>query len=292
MSKKTLFFILFAVLVSMILVGIPLLANRFRVVTDPIMVNTANTKSYYDSSDSYLASSQLAEEELINDTEGSKVQKSGSVKFLVDNIDNALSSVRELNRKYSAEIIDIYDSGRGNDRVLTVTVKLPVDDFETYYEDVRKINGEVTYANVSTSDVTEEYIDITSRLANLKNVEGQLIEILQKAQSVTDILAVQAQLNTVRGDIESYEQRKRYFDNRTDYSQLFLSFSIDKGGLSISDEQWKPLGEFRVALKALVSVLKGLINVSIWLLVFSPVILIPVSIGVYIKKRTEQKTQQ
>ena len=88
-----------------------LLANRFRVVTDPIMVNTANTKSYYDSSDSYLASSQLAEEELINDTEGSKVQKSGSVKFLVDNIDNALSSVRELNRKYSAEIIDIYDSG-------------------------------------------------------------------------------------------------------------------------------------------------------------------------------------
>ena len=106
----------------------------------------------------------------------------------------------------------------------------------------------------------------------------------------TDILAVQAQLNTVRGDIESYEQRKRYFDNRTDYSQLFLSFSIDKGGLSISDEQWKPLGEFRVALKALVSVLKGLINVSIWLLVFSPVILIPVSIGVYIKKRTEQNS--
>ena len=40
---------------------------------------------------------------------------------------------------------------------MTVTVKLPVDDFETYYEDVRKINGEVTYANVSTSDVTERY---------------------------------------------------------------------------------------------------------------------------------------
>ena len=212
MSKKTLFFVLFAVLVLGIVVCISLLSNRLKEysVTDSIAMDTEG----YGGIESYLSSqyqapsSQLTREELVNNEEGSKIQKNGSVTFLVENIDDSLSSVKEINSKYLAEITNIYDSGRGNDRVLTVTVKLPVDDFETYYEDIREIDGEVTYANVSTLDVTEEYIDITSRLANLRSVEGQLVEILQRAESVTDILAVQTQLNTVRGDIESYEDRK------------------------------------------------------------------------------------
>lgn len=293
MSKKTLFFVLSGVLVLGIVVCISLLTSRLKEysVTDSVAMDTEGFGGVdsFVSSEYQAPTSQLDRDSLINNQEGSKVQKNGSVTFLVDNIDDALSSVREINSKYLAEITNIYDSGRGNDRVLTVTVKLPVDDFEIYYEDIRDIDGEVTYANVSTLDVTEEYIDITSRLANLKSVEGQLVAILQKAESVTDILAVQTQLNSVRGDIESYEQRKRYFDSQTDYSYLSLSFSIDKSGISISDEQWKPLGEFRAALNALVSVLKGFVNMFIWLLVFSPVVLIPVGLGMYISKRKKKE---
>lgn len=190
-----------------------------------------------------------------------------------------------VNAKYSGEVTNIYDYGRGNDRYVQLTVKVPVQSFEKYYEELRKLDGEVTYANIGTNDLTEQYIDITSRLENLKSVESQLVGILKGASSVQDILAVQKELNSVRGDIESYEAQKRYFDNQTDYSYISLTFNIDKEGLNISDEPWKPLGEFRVALNALINVLKALVNVGVWVLVFSPLVLIPVGIVLYVSKK-------
>ncbi|HBB64768.1 MAG: hypothetical protein UR34_C0002G0040 [candidate division WS6 bacterium GW2011_GWC1_33_20] len=230
----------------------------------------------------------LSREEMVNNADGSKVQKAGSVSMLVADLDDAVTSLGAVNLKYSGQVTNIYDYGRGNDRVVQITVKIPVADFEKYYEELKLLDGEITYANISTTDVTEEYIDITSRLTNLKSVESQLTEILQSATTVTDILAVQKELNTVRGDIESYEARKRYFDSQTDYSYMSISFSIDKEGLNISDEPWKPFGEFKAALNTLVSVLKGFINATIWVLVFSPIVLIPGGIAYYIVNKKKE----
>ena len=287
MKKKSLFILLFIALVLGILLFIGLLI--------PVMGNKEYLeKDDYSVTDSVYAPDYLAgapamdREEMVNNAEGSKVQKSGTVSFLVENIDTSVDSTKLINTKYSAQITNIYDSGRGNDRVVSITVKVPVTDFEKYYEEVREIEGEVTYANISTLDVTEEYIDITSRLKNLKSVEEQLVGILEKAENVTEILAVQKELNTVRGEIESYEQRKRYFDSQTDYSYITISFSIDKTGLNISDDEWKPFGEFRAALNALLSLLKGFVNLTIWMLVFSPIVLVPVGIVLYIVKRKKK----
>ena len=224
-----------------------------------------------------------------NDAEGSKVQKTGAINFLVRDIDSAVDSVEVVNMKYSGVVTNIYDYGRGNERSVQLTVKVPVESFEKYYEELRELDGEVTYANIGSNDLTEQYIDITSRLENLKSVESQLVGILKGASSVQDILAVQKELNSVRGDIESYEAQKRYFDNQTDYSYISLTFNIDKEGLNISDEPWKPLGEFRVALNALVYILKALVNVGVWVLVFSPIVLIPVGIVLYVSKRKRTK---
>jgi hypothetical protein len=226
---------------------------------------------------------------LYNNEEGSKVQKTGTVNFLVVDIDESVEELNVVNSKYEAQVTNINDSGRGNDRYVQLTVKVPVESFETYYSELREMKGEVIYANVGTNDLTERYVDITSRLENLRKVETQLVGILESAESVQDILAVQKELNTVRGDIESYEAQKRYFDSQTDYSYITVTFGIDKEGLNISDEPWKPAGEFRAALNALVSVLKGLVNTGIWVLVFSPVVLIPVGIVLLLSKRKGEK---
>jgi len=234
---------------------------------------------------SFEETASLAPEQMVNNQEGSKVQKNGSINLLVEGIDKAVNDLKAVNGMFSGVITNIYDNGRGNDRNVQITVKVPVDKFELYYEELRKLDGEVTYANVSTLDVTEEYIDITSRLTNLKSVEGQLVGILAKAESVTDILAVQRELNTVRGDIESYEQRKRYFDSQTDYSFITVSFSVDKTGLNVVENEWKPWGEVKAALKSLIQVLKGFVNMIIWIVIFSPVVLIPFFVIRFLVKR-------
>jgi len=229
-------------------------------------------------------SSTYQNETANNNQEGSKIQKNGSVSVLVENIDESIEALKSLNSAFKGQITSIYDSGKGNERAVQITVKVPVEKFEAYYEQLRKLEGEVVYANITTVDVTEEYIDITSRLNNLRNTEAQLNKILERADSVTDVLAVQRELNTVRGEIESYEQRKRYFDNQTDYAYISVNFAIDKTGLNIAEEQWKPWGEVKAAVKALVEVLKGLVNVIIWLVIFSPLVLIPYFLIKHLKK--------
>ena len=241
----------------------------------------------------YKGDASISENEMVNNQEGSKVQKNGSVSVLVENIDESIEALKSINNTFGGQITNIYDNGKGNERTVQITVKVPVEKFEAYYEQLRKLDGEVVYADITTVDVTEEYIDITSRLNNLRNTEAQLNKILERADSVTDVLAVQKELSTVRGEIESYEQRKRYFDSKTDYAYISVSFAIDKTGLNISEEQWKPWGEVKAAVKALVEVLKGLVNVIIWLVIFSPLVLIPYFLIKHIKKgKKSEKTEK
>jgi hypothetical protein len=242
----------------------------------------------YGKEDSYSAT----QEEYTNKRENveSKVQKEGSISILVEDLDIVIESIKVVNREYFGQITNINDSGRGNDRVVQLTVKVPVNEFEAYYEELRELEGEVTYANISTVDVTEEYIDITSQLTNLRNTEAQLTKVLEKAETVTDILTVQKELNTTRGQIEILEQRKRYFESRTDYSHMVVTLRIDKTGLSVTDDQWKPWGEVRVAVKALLNLLMRFGNLIIWLVVFSPLVLIPVFvIRYFVRKRKTKK---
>lgn len=241
----------------------------------------------------YKGDASISENEMVNNQEGSKVQKNGSVSVLVENIDESIEALKSINNTFGGQITNIYDNGKGNERTVQITVKVPVEKFEAYYEQLRKLDGEVVYADITTVDVTEEYIDITSRLNNLRNTEAQLNKILERADSVTDVLAVQKELSTVRGEIESYEQRKRYFDSKTDYACISVSFAIDKTGLNISEEQWKPWGEVKAAVKALVEVLKDLVNVIIWLVIFSPLVLIPYFLIKHFKKgKKTEKTEK
>jgi len=295
MKKKTVFIILGSVIGFFLLgIFIFLVARRMYSVSYDLgydynsesissldLLSSGKGDTYEDDS--------LSSEELINNTEDSKLQKSGSISFLVEDIDEAVTSMKSINTKYSAQITNIYDHGRGNDRYVQITTKVEVGDFEKYYDSLREIEGDVVDASISTTDVTEEYIDITARLKNLRSTEEQLTEIMQSADTVTDVLAVQRELNSVRGEIESYEQRKRYFDSQTDYSYISVTFSVDKTGLNVTEDEWKPWGEFKSAVKSLLDVLKGFVNLLIWLVVFSPLVLIPFFVIKYLIRGKKAK---
>lgn len=298
MKKRNIFLALGALGVILTIIIIPM---TFSFVLSP---KSSSVDNYRDESYSYIEDSTspsllmgegyselktLAPEKIESNREGLKVQKNGSITLLVEDLDSAVTNLKVVNNKYQGQITNILDHGRGNDRVVQITIKIPVNRFEEYYETVREIDGEVTYANISILDVTEEYIDIASRLTNLKNTEVQFTKILEKAETITDILAVQRELNTVRGEIESYEQRMRYFDNQTEYSHINITFSVDKTGISVADEKWRPWGEVKVAVKALLTVLKSLVDAIIWLVVFSPLVLIPYLVIRYLIRRRKAK---
>lgn len=94
----------------------------------------------------------------------------------------------------------------GEDKALfaTMVVKVPSDKFPLLIKDVKKL-GEVEYEQESEEEVTQQYIDLSARLRNLKRQEERYLELLDMAKNVEEMLKVEAELSRIRGEIESLQ---------------------------------------------------------------------------------------
>jgi hypothetical protein len=101
----------------------------------------------------------------------------------------------------------------------SVTIRVPETNFLSVIGELEKI-GEVKSRSTSAQDVTEEYIDLEARLENYERQEARLLEILNKAETVEDILRVEDQLGRVRGEIERLTGRLRYLNERIEMAAI------------------------------------------------------------------------
>jgi len=104
-------------------------------------------------------------------------------------------------------------------------------------EAIRELAVDVTAESTFSNDVTEEYVDLTAKLSNLEATEAQLLTILEKAETVEDILDVQSELSKTRGEIEQTKGRMQYLERTSatslievqlEQSKLDVEFIADK----------------------------------------------------------------
>ena len=219
----------------------------------------------------------------------SKLKKQGNVNILVDDLATSYDSVYDIMKNYNGQLISSYETGKGNDRALSVTIKIPSTDFENVYAELKDVDGEIVSASYSTEDVTMEYTDLESRLTNLESAETQLVKILNTADSVSDTLDVYSELTSIRSQIEVIKGQLKYMDNQVDYSYITVTLGLSESGMAVVDDTWKPLGVFKSAFAALVAMGKVVVNSLIWVLVFSPIIALVVVIVVLLTKKKNKK---
>lgn len=212
--------------------------------------------------------------------------KTGSVSLVVEDVHVAVEKITGLAKTQEGYVVSTYVSKESRFPTASVTLRVPAAKFDVSMGELKNL-GDVRNIQVQGLDVTEEYVDLEARLKNLRVTENQFAEIMKKAQKIEDILAVQAQLSQVRGEIESLEGRKKYLDQNVDYSVISVNLSTSAEQLPIVDEgeQWKPLAVLKMALRGLVGLGQGLANVVIWLVVFIPVWAIIAGIVYYVKRK-------
>ena len=96
--------------------------------------------------------------------------------------------------------------------------------------------GNVTYRNIYTDDVTLSYVDTESHLKALRTEQETLLGLLEKAETVENIIAIQSRLSEVRYEIESYESRLRTYDDQIDYSTVYLNVSEVERETQVKEE--------------------------------------------------------
>ena len=109
-------------------------------------------------------------------------------------------------------------------RDASYTVRIPADKLDAFLETVGGL-GNVTSKNISTRDITEQYVDVESRLGVLRDEESSLRRILQNAEDTSDLLQVQSRLYDVIEEIESNEARIRSYDSLVAFSTVSISVS-------------------------------------------------------------------
>ena len=113
---------------------------------------------------------------------------------------------------------DYYSSRK---RHANITARVPAVKLDEFTGKVAEI-GNVTYESESVEDVTLQYVDLSSHKKMLLTEQERLIELLENAESMEDIITIESRLSEVRYQIESMESQLRTFDNQVDYSTVHI----------------------------------------------------------------------
>lgn len=156
-----------------------------------------------------------------------KIIKNADLQLQVDDYQQTVEAVKQqvislggyiTNESVSAK--DSQGSMRGN-----LQIRMPYLQFETFLNGIEGL-GKVQNRNIYTQDVTEEFVDVESRLKAMQTKEERLLAILQNTGKLADLLAVENELANTRAELESLQGRLRFLSNRVDYSTI--NFNIEQ----------------------------------------------------------------
>ena len=150
----------------------------------------------------------------------------------------------------------------------TITIRVPSKGYETVLVQVSKI-GKILSKNEQGEDVTEEYVDLESRLRNLKREEEQFLKVLGRANRITDILAVERELARVRGEIEQATGRVKYLQSQVSLATINVSLSEPTPAVS-KMVNWDVTRTVVSAANSLQALFRRLTSLTIWMIVFTP----------------------
>ena len=152
-----------------------------------------------------------------------KLIRTGDLRFQVENLEKSTDRIEMMAKKHGAFIsnssMNSYNGSLNN----MISIRVPSDKFDALFKEICTESIFMERKNVNTQDVTEEWVDIETRLKTKKEVEARYIEILRtKAKSVEDVLKAEEQIRIIREEIEAREGRLKYLKNQVTYSTITL----------------------------------------------------------------------
>jgi hypothetical protein len=166
-----------------------------------------------------------------------------------------------------------YSDTLGNMTAGYITIRVPSERFNAAIEELKTI-GTIKSTQISGVDVTQEFVDLESRLKNLEAQEEVLLALMEQSRTVEDSIEVQRELSYVQGEIEVIKGRMRYLESMVSFSTIDVSIfepePIETQGF---------LNAIRRGLRGAVNVLNGLV---FFLIAASPILVLMVVIIIII----------
>ena len=218
--------------------------------------------------------------------------KTGSMVLQVTGIDASLTAATQQITALGGYASGSDRSGDDESAQATITYRIPAARWDEALTGLRGLATKVLAERSVTEDVTTQVVDLGARIRNLQATETALQGIMNRATEIKDVLAVQAELTSVRGQIEQLTAEKSHLEAQAAFSTLSVTFSLKPDPVLAETQQFDPATEVDQASASLVSVLQGLATAGIWFaIVWLPILLvlaIVIAIGVAVARRVRR----
>lgn len=167
---------------------------------------------------------QIPDKEIPTEQQQRLIIRTGTMNLEVETFGDAETKINELVKSLNGYTSATSSSqNAAGKKQGAMTIKVPAEKFDELLVKLADI-GEISSQNITSSDVTEEYIDLTARLKTERELEQRLISLLDtKAANLSDIIEIEGKLATVRQKIESVQGRMKYLMSQSSYSTLTVN---------------------------------------------------------------------
>jgi len=254
-------------------------------------------------------SNQEGEQVVVQNT-NRKIIKNADVRLLVMDTNVAVSRTTQIISDLGGYIISSriwYQDYFGNNLMYaTITIGVPVDEFEHTLNRLRELSIRVLDENASGEDVTDQYVDLQSQLENLEATRARIQEFLKDAKSVDEALRINQELTNIESQIEQIKGRMNYLSDRSAFSTITVNFEPELPILTPTPTStiaptrtpiptatlapWKPGETYSDAKRTVTVAYRGVFGFLIWLVVvILPILLPPILILWFLWKLLTRK---
>ncbi|MDE3229143.1 MAG: DUF4349 domain-containing protein [Chloroflexota bacterium] len=144
--------------------------------------------------------------------------------------------------------------------------------------------GKLIGLQEAVQDVTNDYVDTQSQLANLRVEQARLRTLMSQAGSLADLLAVEQRLSDVEGQIEQIEGHLNQLNGATTFYTMQIQLTPIATYKPPVTQPWSPSAIFHQALSSAQGFGEGLLTLAIWLLVYA-IYIVPLLIIIWLARR-------
>lgn len=171
-----------------------------------------------------------------------------------------------------------------------ITVRVPAEQLDSFVEDVSGMTNVVSSSRY-VEDITLSYTDTEGRVKALKTEEARLLELMEQAQTMSDLLEIEGRLTEVRYQLENYTSTLRLYDNQVDYATLDLTLrEVAKFTPPEKQGFWEKVTSGLA--DSIVDLGQGMVDVAAWVLIELPYLVLVGLLGwltVFLTRRSIRK---
>ncbi len=198
------------------------------------------------------------------------IVRTGEMSLVIEDVISSRDEIAQLAIRLGGYVVSSRISGEEQDRRGWISIRVPDDRFEQALAKLGELAVRVTSESTSSRDVTEEYIDLQSRLKNAEATESQYLALLEKAE-VEETIRIYELLHQVRREVEQIKGQMQYLERTSSMSLIEVRLEAETTTKPLVRAGWSVLEVLKSAVRGIVTFGQWLGTIAIWLLIFIPV---------------------